>query len=153
MATEQELINEVRVFTGYDTNVLHDDAFKTVVKRARKRLQNRCGLDSEFDFYDDTAEDGRQDALFWWTCLFAKLATGELDSQELNVAAIDIDNLEAETTRWFREALAAETGIGDTYRMGITGPTRTDREYTGGSGTGTGSGSSPFGSSGGDVSL
>jgi hypothetical protein len=135
MSNDTTLKEEVRVITGYDTITLSSDELDTVLKRAKRHIRTRKDLEQSFDFY---AEASREEALFWWTCLFAKVSAGELDSQSINVAAVDVDTLLAkdddEITQWYRSAMLAMrsmTPAGEDYpgETGITSPQRDGREY------------------------
>lgn len=134
-SNDSELKTEVSDFAEDTVNALSQDAFDVAFERAKRHIRVRKNIsDSNFDFY---ASVQREDALFWWTCLFSKVATGELDSSEMQVGAINIDSLLAKdedtVVSWLRNALTALNGIdsgGDNpYGVGITSPTRDDRVY------------------------
>lgn len=142
MATsDTELKSEVRVFTDYTTAILDSDELDTVIERAKRHIRSAKGIDdSGFAWYDTVH---RENALFWWSCLFAKVVVGELDSQTIQVGAIDIDTLLANddgtVTTWFRNATKAmrqiDSGGDYPFGTGITSPIRDNRTY-GGDGTG-----------------
>jgi hypothetical protein len=134
-SSDPELKQEVQDLAGYVSD--------TVLTRAKRHIRTEKGItDSNFDWY---ASIYREEALFWWSCLFAKVATGELDAQNVQVGAIDVDSLLAndkgEVTTWFRQASQAlqniDTGGDYNYGFGISSPTRDDRVY-GGDDDGTG---------------
>jgi hypothetical protein len=130
MATDDSsLKTEVEEFAGHVSD--------TVLSRAKRHIRAKKSIeDDSFDWYSSVY---REEALFWWTCLFAKVSTGELDSQSIAVGAIDVDTLLAkddeEVTQWFRKANSAmrniDTGGDHPHGTGITSPTREDREYGG----------------------
>lgn len=93
-STDDELIAALRVFTNYSTTVLSASEFQTVVDRAKKHIRAERNItDSSFDFY---AGLHSEEALYWYTGLFAKVAVGELDSNAVQVGAVDINDLQAE---------------------------------------------------------
>lgn len=136
MATsDTELMNEVRLFTDYDVNVLPREDLKTVVGRAKQHIRVRKDIASDtFDWY---ATADREEALFWLAALFAKVSVGELDSGDIQVGAIDIEGLlasdDGEVTTWAKNsqiALRAMDSGGDyPFGVGITAPLREDRIY------------------------
>lgn len=143
MATsDSELKTEVRNFTGLTSEILPDPNFDTAFKRAQRHIRTRKNIsDDSFDFYASVA---REDALFWWACLFAKTANGDLDSGDMQVGAIDIEGILSKdngtVTSWLRNAQTAIRSIdsnGDyPFGVGITSPTRENREYGGDDDTG-----------------
>ncbi|UBF22381.1 hypothetical protein HCTV-15_gp14 [Haloarcula virus HCTV-15] len=139
-SSDADLLPQVRIQTGYSARVLDNDTFSAVMDVARRHIRTRKGIEQEWteaDWYDN---EYREEALFWWTCLFAKVATGELDSQTLQVGAVDSRQLLAkekgEVTTWFRNAERAlgavepgqQTDSG--YGFGIGAPRRDDRRYS-----------------------
>jgi hypothetical protein len=133
--TDTTLKEDVREFTGLDPITISADELQTVLERAKKHIRSRKDLDNSFDFYSEVQ---REDALFWWTCLFAKVSVGQLDGQPLNIAAIDLDTLlaseEGEVTQWYRNAKAALRSLTPPNSeaaggMAITSPVRADRSY------------------------
>ena len=139
-SSDAELLPQLRIQTGYSERVLSADDFSAVIEVARRHIRTRKAIEQtwvESDWYDN---EYREEALFWWTCLFAKVATGELDAQTLQVGAVDSKQLLAkekkEVTTWYRNAERAlgaiepgeQTDSG--YGFGIGGPVRADRTYT-----------------------
>lgn len=144
--TDTELRSEVRVLTGYSQMVLSNSDLDTVITRAKRHIKADKGFESSYDFY---ANEQREDALFWWSCLFAKVAAGELDSQSINVAAVDVDTLLAkdddEITTWYRNAAKAMRNLkadGEDFvaGQGVTSPVRDGRTYGEDDSTGLGEG-------------
>lgn len=129
------LKNEVRVFTRYSEAVLDNQDLDTVISRAKNHIRTKKGItEDNFDWY---ADQYREEALFWYTCVFSKVITGELDSQTVQVGAIDIDSLlaqdDGEVTTWVRKAQSAlrtlDTGGDYPHGVAITSPTRENRVY------------------------
>jgi len=134
-SNQTELIDELRLFTGYGTGVLDDTEFGTVIDRAAQHVSIVKDIsDESFDFY---ASQDREEALFWFSCLFAKVAVKELDAQTIQVGSIDLRSLLAkdhnDATTWFRNAQAALRALdsnGDAaFGVGIGSVTRKDRVY------------------------
>lgn len=126
--------------TGYDTAVIPTDDFQTVISRAKSFIENRRSLaDSSVDWYGNPRAE---EALYWGTCFFAKVKTGELDGQNIAAGAIDLDTLLAkednEFTTWLRNALNASRSLNPTGDFGLRGNARTDtggeRDYEDGGG-------------------
>lgn len=145
-SSDVELLQEIRFQTGYLTDaVLDDTAFESVMSVARRHIRTRKAIEQEWteaDWYDNQY---REEALFWFSCLFAKVATGELDAQTFQVGAIDSKSLlgsdDGEVTAWYRNAERAlgavepgeQTNSG--YGFGIGRPAREDRRYAYGDNT------------------
>lgn len=111
--TDTELENEVRGFTGVTTSVVGSEEFQTVLSDAKRHIELRRSLNQEqIDWYGEPAQ---QEALNWATKLFLKVAAGELDSQTIQVGAIDHETLlskdDNELTVWYRNMERAVRNI------------------------------------------
>lgn len=138
-SSDAELLPQLRIQTGYSARVLDDTDFGAVMDVARRHIRTRKGIEQTWEEADWYSNEYREEALFWWTCLFAKVATGELDAQTLQVGAVDAKQLLAkekkEVTTWYRNAERAlgamepgsQTASG--YGFGIGGPSRDNRVY------------------------
>lgn len=131
--TDSELKNDVREFTGYtSTMVISVDGLDTCLRRAKRHIKQRKSLTPEFDWYL-TENAAAEDALFWWTCLYSKVQTGELDSQDLQTGAVDGKTLLAkednEVTMWYREATEALDSIKSGNVIRSSAPSRGERVY------------------------
>lgn len=133
MATsDEELETEVRVMTGHDEAVLPSSQFQTVISRAKSFIENRRSLaNSDVDWYGNPAAE---EALYWGTCFFSKVKTGELDGQEISAGAIDLDTLLAkednDLTTWLRNALNASRSLNPTGDFAARSITRDgERDY------------------------
>lgn len=137
MTAEQDLKAEFRVITEYSTDIMSDADLDAVMSRAKKHIRAKKGLQAGIDWYGDVH---REEALFWFTCLFAKVATGELDAQDVQVAAIDVKNLLAkddnDVTTWYRNAMSALHALEPAATTGISAPERENRVYGGDDDTG-----------------
>ncbi|UBF21500.1 hypothetical protein HRTV-24_gp14 [Halorubrum virus HRTV-24] len=135
MATDDTTLkSEVRAFTGIEVSRISEEEMDTVLSDAKRHVQLRASLnDAEVDWYGDPAQE---EALNWATKLFLKVAAGELDSQTVQVGAIDHKALLAksnkQTTIWYRNmenAVRRITKPGSAF--GLSSVARTDREYGG----------------------
>lgn len=135
--TDVDLIAEVRVITGHGTLTLDDTEYQAVVSMAKRHIRTRKGIVQSWSESDWYAEDAREEALFWFTALFSKVATGELDAQTLQVGAVDARELLAkgnhQVTTWYRNAEQAlghvEPGKDAGTTMRHAQVTREDRLY------------------------
>ena len=132
-----ELKDEVREMTGYTSNLqLSTDGLDTAYHRAKRHITVKKSIAEDFVWFkSDNAP--AQDALFWWTCLFTKVQTGELDSQDLQAGAVDQKTLlakeDGETTMWYRQASNALEQIKSSNIIQSGSPARADRAYEAGS--------------------
>jgi len=146
-ATKVELKNDVREFTGYTSQLaLSQDGLNTAYNRAKRHIIRKKSISDDFEWYGPDNGAAR-DALFWFTCLFTKIETGELDSQGLQAGAIDADELLAKDdnsiTSWYREATDALRSVKSASIIKSSRPIRNGRNYStdtfgdqsGGSGT------------------
>jgi hypothetical protein len=147
---EAELKSEVREFTGYtSTMALSADGLTTAYRTAKRHIQIKKSLEAGYTWFK--AENGAvQDALFWFTCLFTRVETGELDSQDFQAGGIEKQTLLAKddtsVTSWYRNATSALENIKPTNTIRSTSPARSGRSYEadsyeGESGTGASGGS------------
>lgn len=149
--TEENLKAEVRKFTGYTSELqLSKDGLETAFLRAKNHVaaERSIGRGEDFDWFN-TEFRQRQEALFWFTCLFAKVTTGELDSQDVQIGGIDKGSLLAKdddsVTIWYEKANAALSSLQPEKVYQVQSPARGDREYQSGNfetGSGSGSGGS-----------
>lgn len=144
---EARLVSDVREMTGYtEKAALSQKALATALRRAKRHIRIEAGLQSSVDFYHDEYPE-REEAVFWFTCLFAKVQTGELDSQSVDVGAVSGNKLLAkqnqDVTTWFRNARNSLRAItGDSYGSYDSARADRDYEYGGSLGSSQGSGSS-----------
>jgi hypothetical protein len=138
MGSKAELKSEFRVIAGYTESELSSQDLDTVISRAKKHIESKRSLEQSPSWY----EGHHEEALFWYTCLFSKVAMGELDSQQIQVGAIDVDALLAkeddDVTTWYRNAVSALRSLNPDGSTGISGPERANRNYGDDSGGGDG---------------
>jgi hypothetical protein len=134
--SETELKADVREMTGYTSDlVLSDSGLTTAFNNAKRHIRVRKSLDPDFNWFG-TEKAAAQDALYWWTCLFSKVQTGELDAQQLQAGAVDQKDLLAKdddaVTMWYRQAAEALESMKSSSIIEATGPTRSGRAYSAG---------------------
>lgn len=122
------LIEEARAITDYDSNIYTDSEFQELVDIGREEIRAETGS-PELSFYtSDTFQATR--ALFWFTCIAAKVRAGEIAGVNLTVESIEAAQPGNENyAYWFRN-------FGKRIRAaaGATGPasivlSRTERSY------------------------
>lgn len=133
VSNETELKDDVREMTGYTSvKVLSNDGLDTAYRSAKRHIRVRKSLAADYDWFNSDNPESVE-ALFWFTCLFCKVQTGELDSQGLQAGAIDSNELLAkaddDVTTWYRNANSAMKSLGSSTIIQSTSPSRTDREY------------------------
>lgn len=131
MTTKTDFLVEFRTITNYGERILSNSEVEAVMGRAEKHIRSRkTNLPDDFDFFSDNQGE---EALFWFTCLFAKVATGELDSQDVSAGALDAETLLAkdddEITTWYRNATRALRNLRPGNMFRAASPARTEREY------------------------
>lgn len=119
--SDTELESEVRAFTGIETPIVSTDEFATVLSDAKRHIEVRRSLTpDQTDWYNKPAQE---EALNWATKLFLKVAAGELDSQTIQVGAIDHGTLlskeDDDVTVWFRNMERALRDINPENTFGI----------------------------------
>ena len=133
IANETELKEEVREMTGYKTaNILSDDGLDSAYTAAQRHIRVKKNLDPSFTWFGSEKAQAI-DALFWYTCLFTKVQTGELDSQDLQIGAVNSSALLAknnsDVTTWYRNAKDAVRALNPDGIIQSSAPARTDRAY------------------------
>jgi hypothetical protein len=133
VSNETELKDDVRELTGYtSTKVLTTDGLDTAYRTAQRHIRVKKALDSGVDWFNSD-KPARQEALFWFTSLFSKVKTGELDSQDLQAGAVDQSALLAKdddsVTTWYRNAMSALESLKATNIIQSSAPARSDRVY------------------------
>ena len=128
-----DLKEEVRKMTGYTSDLqLSSDGLDTAYQNAKRHITIKKSIADDLVWFgsDNLAE---QDALYWWTCLFTKVQTGELDSQDIQAGAVDQKTLlakeDGETTMWYRQASNALEQIKSSNIIQSGSPARADRDY------------------------
>jgi len=114
-SSDTELLPQLRMQTGYSELVLDSDDWDAIFGIARRHIRVEKGITQEWNEADWYEEQNREEALFWFACLFAKVATGELDSQSVSVGSINQKTLMSKETGsatiWYRNAKKAMGGM------------------------------------------
>jgi hypothetical protein len=133
MATSNiDFKESIRSFTGISDDVVDDEDFSIVLEDAKRHVQIQANIsDEDVDWYGNPRQE---EALSWATKLFLKVAAGELDSQTIQVGAIDHKSLLSEDgdeiTIWSRNLTQAIRGIEVDSGYGVVSSER--RTYGGG---------------------
>lgn len=121
--------SEVREFTGYaSTKALSSDGLDTALSTAKRHLSVEKGLPTDYVWYEADKPEARE-ALFWYTCLFSKVETGEIDAQPIQAGAVDLNHLSADETAWLRNAKSAKRSLRSTGIIRSASPSRSGRVY------------------------
>lgn len=128
---DQELKRDIRSITGYGSTELPSQDLHSALDTAERHIRARkSGLDDQDDLL---ATKAGEEALFWYACLFAKVQTGELDSKDVQIGAIDesslLANNDGEETEWFRRARLAMRNFRADSQFVVASPDRGDRDY------------------------
>lgn len=78
------LLTEVRLLTDYDEGIMSNADLLALIGLAKAELQAGTGS-AAIDFYAVTEAER---ALFWLTCIFAKVKTGEIDSMSFSIGEL-----------------------------------------------------------------
>ena len=131
-SSDVELKNEVKDFLGPEEGTISDTSLDTALTRAKSYISTRKqSLDrpQNVNWYDP--EQKYEEALFWNTCLYAKIITGELDAPGGVVGDIETDHLNAKQTEIYRNAKSSLANIGGGSGYGIRAVTRSsNRNYS-----------------------
>lgn len=129
MATsDPDLVDEIRSFCGFKSQLVSDQELNTSVSRAKRHLKLKSRLaDENVDWYNKPKQE---EALFWASALFAKVQAGDLDSATVSVGAMEEGRLLAnggEPTLWYQNYNSAlqvlaeeESGISNTVTSART---------------------------------
>jgi hypothetical protein len=103
-SSETEFKTNIRSFTGVSEAVVDADSFSSVLDDAKRHVKIRANIsDADEDWYGNPRQE---EALSWATKLFLKVAAGELDSNTVQVGAIDHESLlsreDGQVTIWVR---------------------------------------------------
>jgi hypothetical protein len=131
-STDTNFEQEIRAFTGIEEAVVDSEDFGTVLSDAKRHVKIQATIaDEDVDWYGN---ERQMEALSWATKLFLKVAAGELDSQTIQVGAIDHESLlseeDGQVTIWARNLQNAIRGIEVDSGYGIVSSER--RTYGGG---------------------
>lgn len=132
-SNKTELKDDVREQTGYtDPATFSPEKLDTALRNAKRRIRTRTNVPRDADWFDPENPE-REEALFWYTCLFAKLSRSDLDASSIDAGALSESTLLAKggdgTTEWYRNARQAVQAMqaGGVFRH--TTPQRDGRTY------------------------
>jgi len=132
-SNDDELVEEVRALTDYDEHVMSTGQLMNLVDLGKQQLESYLGT-SPIDFYASDRGDSQR-ALFWFTCIAAKVAGGEIAGINLQLESIRTQNpANIHYDYWFdnfRQTLRAAEGEGDSGNPSAASRvlSRTDRSY------------------------
>lgn len=136
MATsDTELVQEARAITDYDASILSDSEFHSLVRIGKEEI--RAEFDSpNFSFYQTGEEHTLQAdrALFWFTCIAAKIRAGEIAGLDIDIGQIRTSQPDQERYQpWFRQLNkrlnAATSKHSEASGISQQAPQRDDRQY------------------------
>lgn len=84
---------EVRALTDYGQAIISGDDLQEVVDITKRELHADIG-DDTVDLY---ANLNSERALFWLTCIFCKVKSGELDGVSFSIGELDVDSYNPHT--------------------------------------------------------
>lgn len=105
MATnDSEMISEVRALT-YDEHILSDIQMREILHVCKEEIRADLG-DPDFQFYQTGEVENSHDAdraLFWFTCIGAKIRVGELGGMDISVADLDAEQASGQEAFWIKK--------------------------------------------------
>jgi hypothetical protein len=121
------LIAEVRVITDYPDTLLGHQDLQGVVNLAKRELQADLGS-SSIDWYGDLSAER---ALFWLTCIFCKIRTGELDAPDFSLGELKVNppGTDFQAGIWFDNFWKHYRNIEGGSPVAHTTSLRSDRTY------------------------
>jgi hypothetical protein len=130
VSSDEEVIDRARVLTGYsDSTIISDSDFQTLVDIAKDEVLRAVGRPDQFSFYSDDTDDADQ-AVFWFTCIAAKIHTGEIAGMNMELGDLVKQNPgQGHYTPWFRRFRARINAIGASNGPASRTLSRDGREY------------------------
>lgn len=126
MATDDaSLKTEVRAITDYDSGILTTSDLQEVLNIAKEELRANKN-DGSLDFYGDIRAER---TLFWLTCIFAKVKTGEIDGATFEISELQVESEEGGNSLYFDNFWRNYHSIGDGRPRGHLKGQRSDRQY------------------------
>jgi hypothetical protein len=86
--SDADIIDEARALTDYDEGLISDSTFQQLVDIGKEELEEEFSTQAEpfVGFYNGNQAADR--ALFWFTCIAAKVRAGEIAGVNLTVGSI-----------------------------------------------------------------
>jgi hypothetical protein len=85
---DTSLVTEVRSLTDYDNSIYSATELIELIEIAKGEIRSDVG-DPTLTFYD-TEGSPEERALFWLTCIFAKMKAGEIDAPNISISSLRI---------------------------------------------------------------
>lgn len=130
MSDKTEFIEEAKVIGDYEDETLDRLDFERLITRAQRHLKSKHSFEASSPNW--FSNDLYNEALFWTTLLFSKVAVGELDSQDFTAGALKEGELLAKSdddvTTWYRNYSDALNALNSDTRTRETTPSRTDAD-------------------------
>lgn len=124
-SNDAELIKEVLDLTDYH-GVLDQSQVWSLVAIAKDEIETEVGQES-LNFY---ANQPANRALFWLTCLFSKIKTGEYEGMDLIVSEIEMNRIpDNEGTIWLKQFEKKIRQLSSSDRTYVANLNRTERSY------------------------
>jgi hypothetical protein len=130
--SDLELTDEVRKFLDNDEITISDEQLRVALRRAKNHIVSRkrsLNRPSNVNWY--AAGEPFEEALFWWTCTFAKIITGELDAPSGSIGDIETQTLKTKNTEVYNRAVEALDRIDADGRFGSRVIPRSGRDRYG----------------------
>jgi hypothetical protein len=124
--TDDELMAEVRGLTDYDTGILSDAELTTVLELTKRELESSKDSTS-LDWYGDLQTER---TLFWLTCIFAKIKTGEIDSGSFEISELSVEGDDGKDSIYFDNFWRHYHSLGGGRPRGHLTGQRPNREYS-----------------------
>lgn len=126
MATDDTSLKaEVRAITDYDTVILDDTGLQELVSLTKREIQSSKN-NEDIDFYADLQAER---TLFWLTCLFAKIKTGEIDGGSFSISELDVDSSGSSNSFYFDNFWRNYHSLGGGRPRGHLKGQRSNRTY------------------------
>lgn len=129
MAVDDDtLMAEVRSLTDYDSTLISDGDLLSLVELAKTELQAEVS-EPTLDFYNGNQHAER--ALFWLTCLFTKVKSGEIDAPDLSISELKVSHqsMDDESGFWLKNLDKRINALRGSSLIGHVKVQRADRTY------------------------
>ena len=115
---------EVRAITDYDAVVLDDSGLQELVDLTKREIESNK-INEDIDFYSDIQAER---TLFWLTCIFAQIKTGEIDGGSFSISELDVSS-NSDSSFLFDNFWRHFHSLGSGRPQGHLTGQRTNRQY------------------------
>ena len=122
---DSTLKTEIRAMTDYDLGLIDDAGLQSLVDIAKRELKANKNDDS-LDFYADMRAER---ALFWLSCIFVKMKSGEFDGSTFEIAELSVESGDGDDSFYFDNFWRSYHSIGEGRPRGHLKGQRSDRDY------------------------